>query len=123
MCTYEWYVPAMVGRSDLPVRIDALPREDASELHNSFSLYVHPVRDFVEAIWMAASAKSNAEAAFASALDLAESIASMGEHRRLRHALEVVVTNHPRAIEVGLHVRPFEEPAPPLTWSRNRGES
>jgi len=60
----------------------------------------------------AASAGDDPEVAMTRALELAEATAGARRRGRLRHALAVFLTHHPRALELGLRVPSLVERAP-----------
>ena len=105
----------------LQARIDALLHESPDEPRTAFSPYANSASDLVEALWAAGDAGDDAEAAMTAALDLAE--ASTDDRARVRHAVQILITNHPRARQLGLRVPPLVERAPHLTWPSKRDKT
>lgn len=96
---------------ELQGRIDALLCQPPDEPVGRFSPYLDSARDLVDAMWALADRDAGDAVAWAEA---------QPPGPRLRHAVEVVVTNHRRFAELGLRVAPLAERAPHLVVPRRR---
>jgi hypothetical protein len=110
----------MVGRIELQRRIDRLLHQAANDPPPLRSNYLDPAADVVEELWAVASAGDDVEAAVSDMLDRASALAVGPNLSRLRYALEIVVTNHPRLNQLGLNVPSLAERAPHLTMPSKR---
>ena len=113
----------MADRAELQRRIDELLQESVSDPPAPRSRYLDAATDVVDALWAEATAGDDAEIAAASMLDRAAALAVGANLPRVRHALEIVLTNHPRLNELGLRVPPLAERAPQLTLPSRRKRS